>query len=222
MASFGPIAHERSNALKEEDHVWSPLGLQTAAKNIISMLTSGRQTVLRIITERAEVSGTPTLKEHMRIPGEVVASTGLLGQSGRPPRPSRNLCLKMLNRIQGSMCPGRCVQGNSHHRPTGRREHLAGLLIGGWPEFGSWDHPPSSVASTLRGGSHRLLLPRRTHTYVYIHIYMYMYKHTYVCFCTYVRILIGQWWYMLLILILRRAESGGSLDQDHPCLQSEF
>lgn len=99
MASFGPIAHERSNALKEEDHVWSPLGLQKAAKNIISMLTSGRQTVLRIVTERAEVSGTPALKARMRIPGEVVASTGLLGQSGRPPRPSRNLCLKMLNRI---------------------------------------------------------------------------------------------------------------------------
>lgn len=72
------------------------------------------------------------------------------------------------------------------------------------------------------GDSHRLLLPRCAHTYVYIHIYMYMYKHTYVCFYTYVRILIGQWWYMLLILILRRAESGGSLDQDHPCLQSEF
>ena len=54
--------------------MWSPLGLQKAAKNIISMLTSRSQTVLRIVTERAEVSGTPALKEDMWIPGEVVGA----------------------------------------------------------------------------------------------------------------------------------------------------
>jgi hypothetical protein len=57
---------------KEEDHVCPPLGLQKAAKNIISMLTSGSQTVLRIVTERAEVSGTLAPKEDMWLPGEVV------------------------------------------------------------------------------------------------------------------------------------------------------
>lgn len=41
--------------------MWTPPGLQNAATDIIPMLTSRSQTVLRIITERAEVSGTHQL-----------------------------------------------------------------------------------------------------------------------------------------------------------------